>query len=209
MSVRASAAWPSSCSGAMYWKVPTIVPSSVRGWSAVFRDEIDATAAFPSAGRARPKSSSFAPARVIMTLPGFKSRCTIPRRCAASRAEADLHAVAQEVLHRQGSLREPLRERLAVDQLEHEVVQLLAPNRLAPDVVERADVGVVEGGDALRLALEARLELGVGGEVRGEELQGHVAIEAGVPGLVDLAHAAGPELRRDLVGPEPAGQGKA
>jgi hypothetical protein len=39
-------------------------------------------------GLARPKSSSFTPVFVIMTLPGFKSRCTIPCRCALSSASA-------------------------------------------------------------------------------------------------------------------------
>ncbi len=37
---------------------------------------------------ARPKSSSFTPDFVSMTLPGFKSRCTIPCRCALSSASA-------------------------------------------------------------------------------------------------------------------------
>ena len=45
-------------------------------------------------------------------------------------------------------------------------MQLLALDRRAADVVDRADVRVVEGGDALRLALEARAELRVGGELR-------------------------------------------
>ena len=38
--------------------------------------------------RARPKSISFAPLRVSITLPGFRSRWTIPRRCAVSSASA-------------------------------------------------------------------------------------------------------------------------
>ena len=37
---------------------------------------------------ARPKSSSFTPDFVIITLPGFRSRCTIPCRCALSSASA-------------------------------------------------------------------------------------------------------------------------
>ena len=85
MSVRASASSPSSCSGAMYWNVPRIVPSAVRGFCCVA----------PSGGLkaaaplfARPKSSSFAPDFVIMMLPGFRSRWTIPARCALSSASA-------------------------------------------------------------------------------------------------------------------------
>ncbi len=37
---------------------------------------------------ARPKSRSFTPDFVIITLPGFRSRCTIPCRCALSSASA-------------------------------------------------------------------------------------------------------------------------
>ena len=35
MSLRASTSWPSTCSGAMYWSVPAMVPSSVSGCSRV------------------------------------------------------------------------------------------------------------------------------------------------------------------------------
>jgi hypothetical protein len=73
MSDRASASLPSSCSGAMYWKVPRIAPSCVRFcWvgSAVRLDGAGAGAiAFAS-----PKSSSFTPVFVSITLPGFRSR---------------------------------------------------------------------------------------------------------------------------------------
>ena len=69
---------------------------------------------------ARPKSSSFAPDFVIMTLPGFRSRWTIPSRCARSSASA-ISAPYRNVLERQRTAREPLRERFAVQQLHHEV----------------------------------------------------------------------------------------
>ena len=89
MSVRASASRPSICSGAMYWNVPTIAPSSVSGFACV----IAAVSAFGSfaagcANFARSKSSSFAPLFVSMTLPGVRSRWTMPARCARSSASA-------------------------------------------------------------------------------------------------------------------------
>jgi len=78
MSLRASASFPSSCSGDMYWKVPMIVPRSVsrEGAADVGRDE-EASPPDSAAGasdRARPKSRSLTPDRVSMTLPGFRSR---------------------------------------------------------------------------------------------------------------------------------------
>ena len=101
----------------------------------------------------------------------------------------DLHPEAQDVFDRQRTFGEPLRQRLALNELEDQVVELFAPDRLASDVVQGADVGMVERGDTLGLALEARPELRVGGELRREQLQGHVPREAGVAGPINLAHA--------------------
>ena len=69
-------------------------------------------------------------------------------------------------------------EGLAFDQFHHDVV--------GSDVVEMADVGVVERRDGSGLAVEAFRELG------GAGLDGDVAAEAGVVGFVDFAHAALP-----------------
>ncbi len=87
MSDRASASFPSSCSGAMYWKVPRIVPS----WVSPCWVGSDVRLAFSAGGAitlASPKSRSFTPDFVSITLPGFRSRCTIPCRCALSNASA-------------------------------------------------------------------------------------------------------------------------
>ena len=62
------------------------------------------------------------------------------------------------------------------------------------DVVDGADVGMIQGRGGLRLTLEAL----TGGRVAevglGEELQRDVAVEAGVLTLVDDAHASAAEL---------------
>ena len=83
MSVRASTTRCSICSGAMYAGVPARTLSWVRVRSSLAVPP-------PSAGRslASPKSSSFAPDRVSITLPGLRSRCTTPRAWAAPRASA-------------------------------------------------------------------------------------------------------------------------
>ena len=65
---------------------------------------------------------------------------------------------------------------------------------LVADVVERADVRVVELRDGARLALEAGPHLGRGGQVRGQHLDGDVAAQPGVVGAIDLAHAARADL---------------
>ena len=56
-----------------------------------------------------------------------------------------------------------------------------------------------EGGDSLRLALEARERVRIVGGARRQDLQGDVAIEPGVPRPVDLAHPARAQKRGDLV----------
>jgi len=76
----------------MYWNVPRIVPCAVSGVVIVGGAVIagpDTTTDVPAAAiLARPKSSSFTPAGVTITLPGFRSRCRMPWRCAAFSAPA-------------------------------------------------------------------------------------------------------------------------
>ena len=70
----------------MYCNVPRIVPLAVMGAVVGNIDELSVMAR-PLAF-ANPKSSNFAPDFVSMMLPGFKSRWTIPWRCALSSASA-------------------------------------------------------------------------------------------------------------------------
>ena len=67
------------------------------------------------------------------------------------------------------------------------------------DVVNGADVWVVQGGDGSRFLLEALPRLRVGRERAREHLDGNRAIEARVARAIDLAHAAGPDWGDDLV----------
>ena len=91
--------------------------------------------------------------------------------------------------------REPLLEVFALDELESE--ERLPVGLLEP--VDRGDVRVVEGGEKVRLALEAAQALGVLRHLRRQHLDRHVAVEVRVGGPVHLAHAPGPERRRDPV----------
>ena len=73
---------------------------------------------------------------------------------------------------------------------------------LTSDVVQRADVRMVQAGDGLRFALEALLHFGVVGEMRREDLDRHGAVQPRVGRLVDFAHPARADQREDLVGTE-------
>ena len=89
ISLRESASLPSNCSGAMYWKVPRIIPSWVRRVDSAVRSSSEASAREERfSNRASPKSSSLAPDFVSMTFPGFRSRCTMPLPCAVPKASA-------------------------------------------------------------------------------------------------------------------------
>src|SRR5260221_109651 len=67
----------------------------------------------------------------------------------------DLDAIADHVIDRKRAANDSIGERLAVDVLHDQEVDL----RLAADVVERANVRMVERGDRFRFALETEAEL--------------------------------------------------
>ena len=96
-------------------------------------------------------------------------------------------------------------EILSVDELHREEMRdgSVRERRLL-EGVELGDVRVVERGEDLRLALEAGEAVGVGGEGRGQQLQGDVAVEARVGRAVDLAHSSGADRGDDLVRAETA-----
>ena len=61
---------------------------------------------------------------------------------------------------------------------------------------------MIQRGGGARFLLEPRKPFGVGGERLGQDLDGHIPAEPGVARLVDLAHPAGAERRRDFIGAE-------
>src|SRR5580704_12777107 len=67
------------------------------------------------------------------------------------------------------------------------------------DIVDRADVGMVQGGSGLGLALEAGKRLRVAGNFLRQEFEGDEAVQARVLGFVYDAHAAAAEFFYDAV----------
>src|SRR5579859_6098368 len=78
ISLRVSASLPSTCSGAMYWNVPSTVPRAVSGSAgagpADVTVKLEAESPPTATFFAKPKSINFAPLLVSITLAGFKSR---------------------------------------------------------------------------------------------------------------------------------------
>ena len=70
---------------------------------------------------------------------------------------------------------------------------------LLADVMNGADVGMIQGGRGPSLALESAQRLPVASQIVRQELEGDEAMEPGVLRLVDHAHAAAAELLDDAV----------
>ena len=135
------------------------------------------------------------PRRVTNRLAGLMSRCTTPCAWAASSASAICAPSSSTSSSGSGAARDAILQRLAIEQLHHH--ELLAV--VGADVVERADVRVIEVRDDPRFALEALDRVGVGVRFVGQELDRDLPAEPRVFRFVDDAHAAGAEARQDLV----------
>jgi hypothetical protein len=70
---------------------------------------------------------------------------------------------------------------------------------LLPDLVDGADVGMVQCGSSLGFPLEASQRLGVFGYFLGQKLQRDRSVKGYVLSLVDNTHPAAPELLDDAV----------
>ena len=103
-----------------------------------------------------------------ITFAGFRSRCTMPVPCARSSAsaicDADAAAPRQSAA---GPASSRVGERLAFEVLHDQ--ECRCPSCFA-DVVQRADVRMIERGDRARLALEALAQLRVRRRLAGRTL---------------------------------------
>ena len=86
-------------------------------------------------------------------------------------------------------------QRLAVKELHGDEALAL----LLPDLVDGADIGVVQGRGGLGLAPEAFQCLRVLGHVIGQELEGNEATERRVLSLIHHTHPAAAQLLDDAV----------
>ena len=110
----------------------------------------------------------------------------------------DLPRDRNRVGHRDRSPGDDGRQVVAVDEFHHEAV------RTIDHAVDLGDIRMVQCGQGLRFAPEAHDAVGIDRHDAGEDLDGDVAIEGGVAGLVDLAHTAGAQFGQDVVGPHTA-----
>src|SRR6185369_3365861 len=107
--------------------------------------------------------------------------------------------VLERFVERQRAPRQSGRQRFAVQVLHDQELEIV----LAADVVQRADVRMVEARDRARLALEALAAVRLPGGIGRQHLDRDDARDAGVESAIHLAHAATAKERDDLVRSQP------
>ncbi len=107
----------------------------------------------------------------------------------------DFDCESQEVFDVHGAAVDAVLERLAIEKFHGDegVAILLA------DIVNRADVGMVQCGGGLRFTLESRQSLWIAGDILRQKFQRDESLEARVFGLVNDTHASAAELFDDAV----------
>ena len=109
----------------------------------------------------------------------------------------DLGRDLQRLLERERPFLETRCQRLALQMRHDDKVRAID----AADVVDAADVRMVQRGDRTSFALETGPQFGIVGDLAGQDLDGDSAIEARIPCPIDLAHAAAPSSDRISYGP--------
>jgi len=190
----------------MYWKVPRIVPRVVSGWlscSAVGRLVACDTALLSGAASfASPKIEQLHARLRQHDVAGLQIAVDDSAPVRRIERAGDLDADPQGLVDRQRAFAQPIRQRLALEELHDQVVGSV----LVAHVVKRANVRMRELRDRLRLTLEALPQLRRGGHVRRQNFDRDIAAEPRVLRLVDLPHPSRTDGREDLVGAE-AGTG--
>ena len=126
----------------------------------------------------------------------------MPASCAAARPSAIWCAIVQQTLERDAAAIHLGAERIAFDQLRHQVLDL----SLGSDVVDGEDVGVIQGTGGERFLGKAPLAIGVQRCGVVKDLDGDEALQPRIAAAIHLPHAAGGQGADDFVGPESRGQ---
>jgi hypothetical protein len=84
-------------------------------------------------------------------------------------------------------------ERLLVRGNNRRPVNVLNDQIIRSDIINLANIGMIQRGNGFRFALETLAEL------RGADFDRDDPVQAGIPSLIDLAHAAGADGLQDLI----------
>src|SRR5260370_34193746 len=100
---------------------------------------------------------------------------------------AEFDSVFQDLFDGQGTLTQTIRQGLALQVFHYQVIDPI----LVANIVESADVGMVQGRNRACFAVEALFSLGIVRKMRRENFYGDGAVESSVPGAIALTHTAG------------------
>jgi hypothetical protein len=128
----------------------------------------------------------------------------MPRACAVLTASASGTAIFSNLSSGHAAAADHLGERLAADQFHRDEDVTVG----FVDRVDGDDVGMIQGGDRSRFALESLAPFGIGGGVGRQQFEGDVALQFRIACAIDLAHAAFAEERQDFVVREAGGRGQ-
>jgi hypothetical protein len=109
---------------------------------------------------------------------------------------SDLGGGLHGLIEREGALGKARRQSLAFQALHHHATGAIQ----IADVVEHADIGMVQSRHGPRLALKPLAEVIAPGDMPGQDLDSDKALEARVASLLYFAHAPGSERGKNLVG---------
>jgi hypothetical protein len=118
-----------------------------------------------------------------------------PAAMGTLEAVADFDSIAKDLVDWQRPIAETIGESLAFQILHHEVADAV----LLSDIMEGADVGMVQRRDGSGFAVETLPGVGILGKLRRKNFDGNSAIQASVARAIDFTHAAGAYGRNDLV----------
>ena len=119
-------------------------------------------------------------------------------------ATSDLLRIVDGLARGERTVAQAVAERLAFEQFRDHVGRAA----IVTDIVDRKNVRMVERGGGTSFLREALQAVGVGGERCRKNLDGDVAVEAGVAGAVDFAHPARTQRRLNCIGTEFRARGK-
>ncbi len=103
-----------------------------------------------------------------------------------------------DFVQRHRTFTQSFRESFTFQELHHQVIGAV----LRADVIEMADVRMVQRGNGPRLALHTLLQFRRRGKMRSENFNRHHAIQAGVHRTVNFPHSACAQRRLDFIGAE-------
>ena len=134
---------------------------------------------------------------VYLVANGFKLEVVLGLQIAVNdplvvrrrKAAGHLNRAFRRLAHCERAAREPFTQRLAIEQFHNRV----GPPVVGAEIENRHDVRMQKRSDRFRFVLEPRQSVDVLRKPGRKDLDGYVAIEASVPGIIDFAHPAGPK----------------